>query len=213
MTSLVHRYYDPASSQFLSVDPAVNLTQAPYAYTEGDPVNGVDPLGLHDCGWTDPLGCVANTADTVGHAIASHAGEIATVASLAALAVPGVDVIDLGVISGISINGALALTANAAAIGAGGIASDEDFSHGNYVAGSLDLLGSVAGLGALHLQGLANLDRLASGAAKTSAVSSWLLESAAGLARGARIGAFAAFGIGTLGTFLSGGQAWANTCS
>lgn len=27
-------------------------------------MNETDPLGLHDCGWTDPEGCVANTATT-----------------------------------------------------------------------------------------------------------------------------------------------------
>jgi hypothetical protein len=44
--SLVGRYYDPATGQFLSVDPEVDETEQPYAYTEDDPVNGVDPLGL-----------------------------------------------------------------------------------------------------------------------------------------------------------------------
>jgi RHS repeat-associated protein len=42
---LVHRYYDPATSQFLSVDPAVGETGTPYAYTSGDPVNRSDPSG------------------------------------------------------------------------------------------------------------------------------------------------------------------------
>jgi hypothetical protein len=43
---LIRRYYDPGTGQFLSVDPAVDQTQAPYAYVDGDPVNGIDPLGL-----------------------------------------------------------------------------------------------------------------------------------------------------------------------
>jgi hypothetical protein len=45
---LVHRYYDPSTGQFLSVDPAVTITEQPYAYTGGDPVNGRDPAGLCD---------------------------------------------------------------------------------------------------------------------------------------------------------------------
>jgi hypothetical protein len=43
---LVHRYYDPTTGQFLTVDPAVDDTDAPYAYVAGDPVNGTDLLGL-----------------------------------------------------------------------------------------------------------------------------------------------------------------------
>jgi uncharacterized protein RhaS with RHS repeats len=44
--SLVHRYYDPVTSQFLSVDPLADVTGTPYAFTGGDPVNGSDPAGL-----------------------------------------------------------------------------------------------------------------------------------------------------------------------
>ncbi len=35
--SLVGRYYDPATDQFLSVDPDVAETGQPYAYTGDDP--------------------------------------------------------------------------------------------------------------------------------------------------------------------------------
>jgi RHS repeat-associated protein len=41
------RYYDPALQQFLTLDPLSALTGTPYAYTHGDPVNGVDPSGLN----------------------------------------------------------------------------------------------------------------------------------------------------------------------
>jgi RHS repeat-associated protein len=43
---LVNRYYDPTTGQFLSVDPEVSLTQAPYSYASGDPVGLTDPDGL-----------------------------------------------------------------------------------------------------------------------------------------------------------------------
>ena len=43
---LVNRYYDSSTGQFLSVDPLVDLTDQPYQYVGGDPINGSDPLGL-----------------------------------------------------------------------------------------------------------------------------------------------------------------------
>jgi uncharacterized protein RhaS with RHS repeats len=58
---LVGRYYDPGTGQFLTVDPMVQETGQPYAYTEDDPVNGVDPLGLEDGNPIDPIG-----ADAIG---------------------------------------------------------------------------------------------------------------------------------------------------
>jgi hypothetical protein len=43
---LYHRYYDPATEQFLSVDPLVDRTDQPYTYAGDDPVNVSDPSGL-----------------------------------------------------------------------------------------------------------------------------------------------------------------------
>jgi hypothetical protein len=37
IASLVNRYYDPATEQFLSVDPLVDETGTPYAFTNGIP--------------------------------------------------------------------------------------------------------------------------------------------------------------------------------
>jgi hypothetical protein len=49
-TSIVHRYYDPATGEFLTLDPLVGTTTTPYVYAGADPVNAIDPDGL-DCGW------------------------------------------------------------------------------------------------------------------------------------------------------------------
>jgi RHS repeat-associated protein len=48
-THLVHlraRDYDPGTGQFLSVDPAVDSTRQPYAYTGNNPLLRTDPSGL-----------------------------------------------------------------------------------------------------------------------------------------------------------------------
>ena len=42
---LIGRYYDPATGQFLSVDPLLSVTSEPYLYTADDPINDADPLG------------------------------------------------------------------------------------------------------------------------------------------------------------------------
>jgi len=54
---LIGRYYDPATGQFLSVDPLVDETGQPYAYTGDDPVNNSDPTGMITCGGWIPIGC------------------------------------------------------------------------------------------------------------------------------------------------------------
>jgi RHS repeat-associated protein len=42
------RVYDPATAQFLSVDPLVKLTRAPYNFAEDNPLNESDPTSLGD---------------------------------------------------------------------------------------------------------------------------------------------------------------------
>jgi RHS repeat-associated protein len=43
---LINRYYDPATGQFISVDPYLDQTNAPYTYADGNPVTNTDPTGL-----------------------------------------------------------------------------------------------------------------------------------------------------------------------
>ncbi len=59
------RYYDPTTGQLLSIDPDVAITDTPYAYVIGDPVNATDasgkiPIALGGCGNPHNLAaCVA----------------------------------------------------------------------------------------------------------------------------------------------------------
>jgi hypothetical protein len=54
------RTYDPATAQFLTIDPAVSLTQAPYNYASDDPLNGRDRTGLkEETVYCYPWGCVS----------------------------------------------------------------------------------------------------------------------------------------------------------
>ena len=61
--SLVHRYYDPATGQFLSVDPLVAATNQPFVYSGDDPLNESDPTGLVSggiCGWLPGCGTITD---------------------------------------------------------------------------------------------------------------------------------------------------------
>ncbi len=52
------RYYDPATAQFLSVDPAVEATLSPYNYAKDSPMSGSDPDGERQ-----PVGCTEKKVD------------------------------------------------------------------------------------------------------------------------------------------------------
>jgi len=43
--SIINRYYDPTTDQFLSIDPDVAQTDQPYMFTNDNPLNTEDPLG------------------------------------------------------------------------------------------------------------------------------------------------------------------------
>lgn len=56
------RYYDPKTTQFLTLDPLVAQTGEPYGYATANPVNASDPAGLcseHEgaLGWVRDTGC------------------------------------------------------------------------------------------------------------------------------------------------------------
>lgn len=58
------RYYDPVTAQFLTVDPALDLTGDRYGYVGGNPLNDTDPTGL--CGLKCKLLLAAGAATVAG---------------------------------------------------------------------------------------------------------------------------------------------------
>ncbi len=70
------RTYDPSTAQFLSVDPLVALTRAPYAYANDNPVNESDPLGLFS--------------------MEEIVGGVSTVLTVGVCLIPGVDIAACG---------------------------------------------------------------------------------------------------------------------
>jgi RHS repeat-associated protein len=67
-TSLIYlraRMYDPATGQFLTVDPLVDSTHSPYAYVAGNPLNATDPTGLCKLFSWGGNGCAAQWAADV----------------------------------------------------------------------------------------------------------------------------------------------------
>ncbi len=76
---LVNRYYDPATDQFISVDPLVATTGQPYAFVDGNPLNETDPLGL--CGWRCHLQRAAAVITHVVQQVAPVVQHIATQAA------------------------------------------------------------------------------------------------------------------------------------
>ena len=96
-----HRYYDPATAQFLSVDPLVNQTLQPFEYANDDPVNESDPLGLW--GW-NPISDVTEATNDARHFISVHRKGIMQIGLAVALA--GVVIASGGILIGA---GAIAL--------------------------------------------------------------------------------------------------------
>ncbi|MFD3498976.1 RHS repeat-associated core domain-containing protein [Streptomyces sp. NPDC058678] len=81
-TGLVYlraRYYDPATAQFLTVDPAIESTLEAYTYVVGNPLNLIDPTGL--C-WSG-FGAVCKAASATDHFIHKHAAVISHVNAIA----------------------------------------------------------------------------------------------------------------------------------
>jgi RHS repeat-associated protein len=156
------RVYDPATAQFLSVDPLVAESRMPYAYAGDNPVNASDPRGLL-CGLDfieagpscSEIGqAIGEGAKAVGqgleateHFVAEHAGTIASVTGVAAIVFGAAGVEPV----------AAALIAVSAA--AGTYAAGQEAAKGEYMQAALDALASALGGTAKAEDLLAALER------------------------------------------------------
>jgi hypothetical protein len=95
VTSAINRYYDPATDQFLSIDPDVASTDQPYVFTNDNPLNATDPLGL--C-FVVCFQSIANAFDSARHSVAANSGAIGIGFGLVALtlATGGADTLVIG---------------------------------------------------------------------------------------------------------------------
>ncbi len=140
---LVNRYYDPSTGQFLSVDPLVGVTDQPYQYVGGDPVNGSDPLGL--CNWNPISGSFWTQGNCLSGAVGgpnggggeSVGGVVKSVGLLAGIAI-------VGVWGGSFVVQAAALFGGTAALGT--VAANEELASGSLFAISYPLDALVTGL-------------------------------------------------------------------
>ena len=159
-TGLVYlraRYYDPQTGQFISRDPLEAITQQPYSYTNDNPLNETDPLGLDGFLGTgigpnigpnilptpgQVVSAAGSVASTVGTFVGNHYGQIAEGAAAAACLTEVVPVV-----------GCLALTGGAFATSTYQTVTDSCLSSGQKVAGVLlDGLGTVPGAQAAGLE-------------------------------------------------------------
>jgi RHS repeat-associated protein len=112
------RYYDPATAEFLTVDPDTDVTGTPYAYTGGNPVNAVDLSGRD---WWNPFSWSGDTWKNIGAGALAGAAIVGTAACIVAepcglgeLAIAGGGAVAAG---GISISTAASWGAAAGAYG------------------------------------------------------------------------------------------------
>jgi len=128
-----HRFYDPETARFLSLDPEA-AAESPYAFCSNDPINMADPNG--DKWWSVLLGVVAGVI-----------GAAATVAT-AGLAAPQAFAAEAAMLSAFSAEGvAIGIAAGAVGSVAGELvtaACDQVPITGKLVANSL-ILGCLAG--------------------------------------------------------------------
>jgi RHS repeat-associated protein len=66
----INRYYDPTTDSFTSVDPDLQSTGQSYVFTNDNPLNGSDPLGLICWSWS----CIVKDAGLATNSVVTSLG-------------------------------------------------------------------------------------------------------------------------------------------
>ncbi|MFD4535847.1 RHS repeat-associated core domain-containing protein [Kitasatospora sp. NPDC058397] len=107
------RSYDPATAQFLSVDPVVEQTLSAYGYANADPLNQTDPAGLW--GWSSVKKFAHDHSDVISH-INSVATAVWAVSGTVALGCAFVGALPCAAVAG-GISGAAWLVTTVTQVG------------------------------------------------------------------------------------------------
>ena len=160
---LINRYYDPQTAQFMSVDPAVALTQSAYGYVGDNPLNGADPTGLSQCGQLSLGGlvdCASIAAQNPIGTFTSGWNSMSTGAKIVDATLPiTLPLTVLGVVSGVadvagaSVFGLSAGGTTAVALASGTGASVIDIVECRALHSSAACIGAAAALSALGVSG------------------------------------------------------------
>jgi RHS repeat-associated protein len=118
------RYYDPATANFLSIDPLEVLTRQGYGYAGGNPITNVDPLGLS--WWSSAYSSMEE-----------HAGGLSTAFAVAALVITFTPLAPL------------AVGLEAISIGLGALSVYHDIKECDLVGATLGAVGVMTGTGGL----------------------------------------------------------------
>ena len=146
VTSAINRYYDPTTDEFLSVDADVAQTDQPYVFTNDDPLNAEDPLGLL-CLWGCITHGIATGFDDTRHFVATHKVIDGIALGVLSVATGGGALVLAGALEATTVT---ALSATAVVSGFGANALDERAcvnGHSAEACGgfALGLVGSFAG--------------------------------------------------------------------
>lgn len=105
---LINRYYDPATAQFLTIDPLLQLTGSTYGYVGNSPLNLTDPSGLcwgPACFVKDHWRGIAQGAVIVGGTLAAGACIAATAGLCGGAIATAVVVFGIGAAGGAAVYG------------------------------------------------------------------------------------------------------------